>query len=127
MKVKTINIIQIIVVLVLVYIIYRIGFSGESLCVSKSYGIVTDIPVSTLANANMGLVNDSSLGQAPLGDPRYWIKPTSPITQGQYGLYLETPPLSEVANFDPQELEKVAAVRQVYTTPQMSGQCTRLN
>lgn len=123
---NALTIAQIVVIAILLYAIFRMNYS-ENLCVNKSYGIVTDIPVSTLAHANMGLINDSSLGQAPLGDPRYWLSPTSPISQGQYGLYLDTPPLSEVQAFDQKDWIPVAEQRQVYTQQPMTGQCTKLN
>ena len=124
---NAVTIIQIIVIAILVYAIFRMT-SSEKLCVNKSYGIVTNVPVSTLANANMGLVGHSSLGQAPLGDPQYWLAPRSPITQGQWGLYLNAPPLSEVQDFDPQKAwAPVAEQRQVYTQKPLTGQCTRLN
>lgn len=126
MKLTASVILQIIVIVALLYAILKMAGS-EKLCVRKSYGVVTDIPVSALATANLGLVSDSSLGQAPLGDPRYWIAPKSPITQGQYGLYLPELPLAEAQNFDPKKVwAPILAEMPVYTQKPLSGQCTRL-
>jgi len=113
---KHFEIIQIIVAIIIIYFILRLTVN-ENLCVSKSYGVVTDVPVSSLRYAGSALVKDDSLGQAPLGDPRFWIGPTSPITQGQYGLYLEPTPLDKVNDFNPNVWKDIAEQRQVYTLP----------
>ena len=115
------TIIQIVFICVIVYVILKMSLS-ENLCMAKQYGMVTNVPVSSLANANMGLINDSSLGQAPLGDPQYWRGPVSPLTQGQYGLYLQAPDLSETQPFNPQKVwGPIAKEMPVYTTTASRG------
>jgi hypothetical protein len=118
---------HIIIIILLLYIIYSLN-SRESLCVEKPYGIVTDVPASTYIDANMALVHSTSLGQAPLGDPHYWLPNKSPITQGQYGLYQEhTLPLSETQPFDRSTLNKAAMTLPVYTQHPLPPQCSPLN
>jgi hypothetical protein len=93
------KILILVIVLLLIFGCFYIN-STENLCVNKSYGIVTDVPASAYINANMALVNTTSIGQAPLGDPGYWVPSSSPITQGQYGLY-------QPQNGDPTERAKL--------------------
>ena len=120
-------IIQVIIIVLLIYIIYRLN-TRESLCVKAPYGVITDVPASTYVDANMALVHSTSLGQAPLGDPRYWLPNRSPITQGQYGLYQEkTLPLSETQPFDRSTLLKAATALPVYTQKPLPPQCAPLN
>jgi hypothetical protein len=120
-----------IIILLLVFIIFKINQIDdhtEELCVQRNYGIITDVPASNYADANMALIQDSSLGQKPLGDPRYWLKNRSPITQGQYGLYIpETLPLSETQPFDRSSLMPAAEAMPVYTDKPLPDQCTPLN
>ncbi len=119
---------QIIIIIALVYLIYRVQTGKEQLCIKQKYGYVTDVPVSTYVDANMALVHSTSLGQAPLGDPHYWLKNRSPITQGQYGLYRDhTLPLSETQPFDRKSLMAAAAALPVYTQKPLPPQCTPLN
>lgn len=127
MKITISILAQVAVIIALVYVIIRMS-TAEQLCVRKSYGVVTDVPVSALSTAKLGLVSDSSLGQAPLGDPRYWIPNASPITQGQYGLYLPDMTLEQVQNYNPQKVwGPIMKQMPVYTEQPLSGQCTRLN
>ncbi len=121
-------IIAIAIIVTLVYLIYRVQTNNENLCIKQKYGYVTDVPVSTYIDANMALVHSTSLGQAPLGDPRYWLKNRSPITQGQYGLYQkQTLPLRETQPFNRKTLMPAAAALPVYTQKPLPPQCTPLN
>lgn len=105
---------QIITILILIYLVMTM--KKESLCIKKDYGCVTDVPASEYVNANMALVRSTSLGQAPLGDPRFWLPNRSPITQGQYGLYQpHTIPLSETHPYDHHAQIQAAAAIPVYT------------
>ena len=120
-------IIQVITIALLIYIIYNLN-RRESLCVNAPYGIITDVPASTYIDANMALVHSTSLGQAPLGNPRFWLPNRSPITQGQYGLYQEkTLPLSETQPFDRSSLIKSTMALPVYTQKPLSPQCSPLH
>lgn len=101
-------------ILLIIYLIFTAS-QPESLCVNRPYGMVTDVPASVYADANSALVHSSSLGQAPLGDPRYWLQNRSPITQGQYGLYSRTLDLSETQPFDRTTLIADAETLPVYT------------
>ena len=116
------------IIATLVYLIYRVQANREQLCIKQKYGYVTDVPASTYIDANMALVHSTSLGQAPLGDPRYWLKNRSPITQGQYGLYQDhTLPLSETQPFNRKSLMAAAEALPVYTQKPLPPQCTPLN
>ena len=128
-NVHTLNVmVQIAVILILAYLIYLSTRDTEGLCIKKDYGYVTDVPASIYADANSALVHSSSLGQAPLGDPRHWLFNRSPITQGQYGLYQQnTLPLSETQPFDRRSLEVAARALPVYTEKPLPPQCTPLN
>jgi len=107
-------IMQGVTLLLLLVLVFR--QSNENLCVQRKYGIVTDVPASNYVDANIALIKDSSLGQAPLGDPRFWLPNRNPITQGQWGLYQEQPLLlSETQPFDRSSLYKAAAQLPVYT------------
>ena len=118
-------IIFIIVILVLL-LLYQ--YSTEQLCVNRPYGSVTDIPASRYVDANMALAHSTSLGQKPLGDPRFWLPNRSPITQGQYGLYQpELIPLDETQPFDRASLMPIAQALPVYTEKPLPSQCTPLN
>ena len=77
----------IIVAIVVLAIIFVSSSSSENLCVQRDYGLITDVPASDYRDANIALVENSTLGQAPLGNPQHWIPDRSPITQGQWGLY----------------------------------------
>lgn len=114
------------VVLVIVLYLILTTKSPEQLCVTKKYGIVTDIPASNYVNANMALVNSTSLGQAPFGDPRYWIPNRSPITQGMYGLYQGNDSLAASQPFDRSSLDAAAKALPVYTEKPLPSQCTQL-
>jgi hypothetical protein len=92
----------------------------ENLCVRKSYGIVTDVPMSNYTDANMALVHSTSLGQAPLGDPQYWLPSSSPITQGQYGLYQPQP-------FNEEEYKKASMALPKYNDTLLPLQYTPVN
>jgi len=108
------------IIIIIVLIVMLVVIGRENLCVNRNYGVVTDIPASNFIDANMALVHDTTIGQAPLGDPRFWIPSHSPITQGQYGLY--TPqgalPLSETQPFDRSSLNAAAMTLPVYTNVQ---------
>ena len=111
-------ILQLLTLALLMYLIFR---KDEGLCVKRDYGYVTDVPASVYADANSALVHSSSLGQAPLGDPRFWIPSRSPITQGQYGLYQPEQP------FDRSDFDEIAAQIPVYTEKPLPSQCQPLS
>ena len=118
---------QLVVIFMLVILIRRSNKS-EQLCIQKSYGYVTDVPASRYVDANMALVHSDTIGQAPLGDPRYWLPNGSPITQGQYGLYQpETLPLSATQPFDRSSLDQAAAQMPVYSDKPLPPQCKPLD
>ncbi len=120
------NAVIVLVIIVLVTVIYMFN-PNENLCIKRNYGYITDIPVSNYVDANMALGYSTSLGQAPLGDPRYWLPNRSPITQGQYGLYQDpTLPLSETQPFDRRTLMAAASALPVYTRKPLPSQCTPL-
>jgi len=120
------SLIILIIIAVLVYVLYQ--QNSEGICIKKDYGYVTDVPASVFTDANMALVHSTSLGQAPLGDPRYWLPNRSPITQGMYGLYREkTLPVSEAQPFDRSSLLPAAKALPVYTQQPLPPQCTPLN
>lgn len=118
------TIIQIVVILILGYLIMN---KSEGMCVQKSYGVVTDVPASIYADANTALTKTTSLGQAPLGDPQYWIPNRSPITQGQYGLYQTTLPIKQTQPFDRSSLDYAASAVPIYSDEPLPPQCTPLN
>lgn len=124
----TVNtIVQIVVIALLAFMIYKLAQGNENLCIKRDYGYVTDVPASVYADTNMALVHSTSLGQAPLGDPRYWLPNRSPITQGMYGLYQkETIPLSETQPFNRDSLLAAAEAMPVYTDEPLPPQCTPL-
>ena len=102
--------------LVILLLVYLQINSNEQLCVNREYGVVTDVPASTYVDANMALVHSTSLGQAPLGDPRFWLPNKSPITQGQYGLYQpKLLSLEETQPFDRKTLIPIFSQLPVYT------------
>ena len=118
-------ILQIITLLILLYMITR---TNENMCVQRDYGMITDVPASVYADANSALVHSSSIGQAPLGDPRFWQPNRSPITQGQYGLYQPTTlPLDETQPFDRSDLIDIAAQVPTYTEQPLPPQCKSLS
>jgi len=94
---------------------------SEQLCIMKPYGPVTDVPASNFIDANMALVHSTSIGQAPLGDPRYWLPSHSPITQGQWGLYSDPMPLTATQPFDRKTLIPATQTIPVYTEPALSN------
>ena len=89
------------ILIIMIIVFYFINSKKETLCVQRNYGFVTDVPVSNYVDANMALVHSTSIGSAPLGNPKYWLPDRSPITQGQYGLYQDgVIPLSETQPFN---------------------------
>ena len=128
-NVRTLNVIvQFAIIAVLAYMLYNINKKSEGICIKKNYGYVTDVPASTYVDANMALVHSTSLGQAPLGDPRYWLPNRSPITQGMYGLYREHAlPISDAQPYDRTAMIKAAEALPVYTDEPLPPQCTPLN
>ena len=74
----------VIILLIVIIIVLWYKNTQENLCLSTKFGEVTDVPLSTFVNANMALVHSTSLGQAPLGDSRFWTGDESPVTQGMY-------------------------------------------
>ena len=121
-------IIQLAIIAILVYMLCNINRGSEDLCIKQKYGYVTDVPASVYTDANMALVHSTGLGQAPLGDPRYWLPNRSPITQGMYGLYQDnTLPVSEAQPFDQSSLLPAAEALPVYTQKPLPPQCTPLN
>lgn len=97
---------------------------AEPLCVRQKYGFVNTVPESNYPDASLALVERSSLGQAPLGDPQYWLPNRSPITQGMYGLYeAHELPLSEVQPFDRKSLLPEAEAIPVYTEKPLQATC----
>ena len=121
------TIVNIAVIALLVYLLYMMKRGEEQLCFRREYGTVTDIPASSYADANSALVRSSSLGQAPLGDPRYWLPNRNPITQGQYGLYQNpTLPIGDTQPFDRRSLLPEAQALPVYTNEPLPTQCTPL-
>jgi hypothetical protein len=122
------NIIILIVFGVLLLLVLYSLMQREQLCVKRDFGYITSIPVSNYVDANMALVHSTSLGQAPLGDPRYWLPDRSPITQSQWGLYQDKPlPLSETQPFDRSRLIEASKMMPVYTEPKLPPQCKPLN
>lgn len=107
------NIIYIIIILI-IFVIFFLNTS-EKLCVQRDFGSITDLPASIYSNANFALVKDSSLGQAPLGNPQYWIPSHSPITQGQYGLYSKALSIEDTQPFDRNSLVQAASEMPVYS------------
>lgn len=104
-----------ILVLVIVGLTIYLYNTREQLCIRKTFGVVTDVPASVYTNANMALVHSTSIGQAPLGDPNYWLPSGSPITQGQWALYQDKPlTLEEAQNLDRSSLDKAAQALPVY-------------
>ena len=123
----TIVIVQLAIVCVLIVIIYNKINCKEGLCIKRDYGYVTDVPASTYVDNNMALVHSTSLGQAPLGDPRYCLPNRDPITQGQYGLYQnEILPIDETQPFNRQDLLPAAEALPIYTEKPLPPQCTPL-
>lgn len=120
------TILQLFIIFCLLYIIFN--NHSENLCVNESYGVVTDVPASNYPDAALAYDSKSSLGQAPLGDPKYWIGNNSPITQGQWGLYQPNfIPLSKTQPYDRKNLYKIFDQIPVYTNDVNSNQCTALN
>ncbi len=120
------TIIIFIIVILILLLLYQ--FSTEQLCVNRPFGSITDVPASRYVDANMALAHSTSLGQRPLGDPRFWLPNRSPITQGQWGLYQpELVPLDETQNFDRQTLTPIFQRLPVYTEKPLPPQCTPLN
>lgn len=113
------NIVIVAVVAILLFLIYNCQ-SNEGLCIKRDYGYVTDVPASVYTDANMALVHSTGLGQAPLGDPRFWLPNRSPITQGMYGLYQSQP-------FDRSKFNAALQQLPVYTDKPLPPQCKPLN
>jgi hypothetical protein len=111
---------------VLVLVVLMSMIKKESLCVKKDYGYITSVPVSNYVDANMALVHSTSIGQAPLGDPRYWIPNRSPITESQWGLYQRPLLLSETQPFDRSTLNAANQILPVYTDRPLPPQCKPL-
>lgn len=107
-------IVQIATIVALALIVYRMYTINEKLCVNNNYGVVANVPYSNYPDANGVLGNNSSLGAAPLGYPKYWRGPNSPITQGMYGLYVDTPPIDETQPFDRASLTPISAEIPLY-------------
>ena len=125
-NVSTLNIIlQVVIILILLYMISK---NSEQLCIKQPHGYVTDVPASSIASANSALVHSSSLGQAPLGDPRFWLPSTTPAIQGQYGLYQPASAHYDINKpFDRSSLMAAASALPVYTDKPLPAQCTPLN
>lgn len=76
---------KVIIILILIGILLVLAYkSYEKMCVETKFGPVSNIPYSLFTNSNMALVHSDTIGQAPLGDPRFWVGTGSPVTQGQY-------------------------------------------
>jgi len=114
---------QLLILLLLlgVLVVFVLKVKSENLCIMTPYGPVTDVPASNYIDANMAMVHSTSIGQAPLGDPRFWLPSHSPITQGQWGLYSQALPLSETQPFDRSKLIAATQAVPVYSEPALSN------
>lgn len=84
------------------------GNHDENMCVETKFSGVTDLPYSSFVNANMALVHSTSIGAAPLGEPKFWNHNgtnSSPVFQGMYGYTDNWQTAAEKAYGESEEME----------------------
>ena len=125
-------IVHLIIIILILYVVYKVSGLSEGLCVDMNdrQMVVSSEPYSDYVNNNMALTNTTTIGAAPLGNPKYWIPGTSPITNGQWALYESPLTLDQVDHYDPRNAAAMAAAKSVpiYNgePPALPPQCTRV-